>query len=194
MKTKTVIEGKCSKGLIFAQWVFLEAVILLVWLYVSSPDLGDFRLFMQRLASGMAAGLLNGFGVEIGREGSTLFSRVPGREFYLDVADVCNGVRSLFAMMVVTAGHAYLLLNTTLQRLTLLACSIPIAILGNVFRILSVCLVAHRFGQERATGFYHDGSGYVFFLIGLFAMFCAAGVIEASASWLQKKATNTFLK
>ena len=37
-------------------------------------------------------------------------------------------------------------------------------------RIMSICVVAAWFGQQAATGYYHDYSGYVVFLVGVLLM------------------------
>ena len=58
--------------------------------------------------------------------------------FAIDVADPCSGLRSLFALMALTAGYAYFTQPTWLRRGILFAASVPIAILGNVARILSI--------------------------------------------------------
>ena len=42
--------------------------------------------------------------------------------------------------------------------------------IGNMVRIMSICVVAAWFGQQVATGYYHDYSGYVVFLVGVLLM------------------------
>ena len=46
----------------------------------------------------------------------------------------------------------------------------PLAFLGNLARIMSIALVAHWLGQEKALGFYHDYSGYVVFGVAVLLM------------------------
>jgi len=125
---------------------------------------------LRIFASSLSVALLNGFGLQVIQSGTALISLLPGAEFNVDVADPCSGIRSLFAMMALTAAYAHFSQRTPLQKWALFACSIPLAVFGNVMRILSICVVAHFFGQDVATGFYHDYSGYVVFLAGVALM------------------------
>jgi exosortase len=129
-----------------------------------------FTIHLRILASTLSVALLNGFGLHVIQSGTALISRLAGAEFNVDVADPCSGIRSLFAMMALSAAYAYFSQRTPLQKWALFACSIPLAVVGNVLRILSICVVARFFGQEVATGFYHDYSGYVVFLVGVTLM------------------------
>jgi hypothetical protein len=61
-----------------------------------------------------------------------------------------------------------------------------------VFRIFSICLVARFFGQKIATGFYHDYSGFIIFVIGVFLMFEAGRGVHKLDRWLRKKCPRLF--
>lgn len=145
-----------------------------------------FTIHLRILASSLATGILNGFGLSIERSGTALFSRVAGSEFSVDVADPCSGIRSLFAMMSLTAAYAYFTQKTLMRKWALFACSIPLAMIGNIFRIFSICLVATWFGQDVATGFYHDYSGYVVFLVGVLLMIQTGTLIEKGGKALTR--------
>lgn len=132
-------------------------------------------IHLRMLAVAIAHGVLQGCGVEVVREGTMLFS--PTGSFSIDVAEPCSGMRSLFAMMALTAGYAYFTQPTWVRRGLLFALSIPIAIVGNVSRILSIVLIAATCSSDFATGFYHDYSGYVVFLVAVFLMVAAGGFI-----------------
>ena len=148
----------------------------LVFIIPVASYLDFFTIHLRILVSTLAAAILNGFGVSVEQSGTALFSRVPGAEFSVDVADPCSGLRSLFAMMALTGAYAFFTQKTLAQKWALFACSIPLAMIGNIFRILSICLVATWFGQNVAMGFYHDYSGYVVFLVGV-AVMIEAGVL-----------------
>jgi exosortase/archaeosortase family protein len=72
--------------------------------------------------------------------------------------------------MALTAGYAYFTQPTWPRRGILFAASVPIAILGNVARILSIVLVANYASSDFATGFYHDYSGFVVFAVAILLM------------------------
>ena len=137
-----------------------------------------FTIHLRILTSSLATGLLNGVGVAVERSGTALFSRVPGAEFNVDVADPCSGIRSLFAMMALTAAYAFFTQKTLAKKWALFVCSLPIAMIGNMVRIMSICLVATWFGQDVATGYYHDYSGYVVFLVGVMLMIQTGELIQ----------------
>ena len=132
-------------------------------------------IHLRMLAVSIAYGVLQGCGVDIVREGTMLVS--PTGAFSIDVAEPCSGMRSLFAMMALTAGYAYFTQPTWFRRGLLFACSIPLAIAGNVARILSIVAIAATCSSDFATGFYHDYSGYVVFLVSVFLMVVAGGLI-----------------
>jgi exosortase len=153
------------------------AMFLLFTVPISS-FLDFFTIHLRIFSTVMATGLLNGFGVAVERSGTALFSHVPGGTFNVDVADPCSGIRSLFAMMALTAAYAYFTQKEAWRKWVLFACSLPIAMIGNMMRIMSICVVAVWFGQEAATGYYHDYSGFVIFVVGVCLMFQAGEWIK----------------
>ena len=136
-------------------------------------------IHLRMLAVSIAYGVLQGCGVDIVREGTMLVS--PTGAFSIDVAEPCSGMRSLFAMMALTAGYAYFTQPTWIRRGLLFALSIPIAVIGNVSRIISIVAIAATCSSDFATGFYHDYSGYVVFLVAVFLMVVTGGLITKGA-------------
>lgn len=122
--------------------------------------------------------LLNGLGVPVERSGSAIRSLAAGG-FNFDVADPCSGLRSLLAMTALMAVYAYWTQHTLLRKWLLFLFSVPIAIVGNIVRIVTIALVAQAFGQEIAVGLYHDYSGYIFFSISIFLMIAIGGLLNA---------------
>ena len=57
----------------------------------------------------------------------------------------------------------------------------PLAIAGNVTRILSICLVAAWGNADFATGFYHDYSGYIVFVVAIALMVACGEVVTRVA-------------
>ena len=136
-------------------------------------------IHLRLLAVSIAQGALQGCGVEIVREGTMLLS--PTGAFSIDVAEPCSGMRSLFAMMALTAAYSYFTQPTWFRRGLLFVLAIPIAVLGNVSRILSIVAIAATCSSDFATGFYHDYSGYVVFLVAVFLMVVTGGLITKGA-------------
>lgn len=153
------------------------AAYLLFTVPVSSY-LDFFTIHLRIFSTTLATALLNGVGVIVERSGTALFSRVPGAEFNVDVADPCSGIRSLFAMMALMTIYAFVTQRESWKKWVLFACSIPVAMLANMVRVMSICLVATWFGQKVATGYYHDYSGFATFLAGVLLMLQLSEVLK----------------
>ena len=154
-------------GAAFARLTLFPAAFLLFTVPLSFLDI--FTVKLRFLTSSLAAGLLNGIGIPVVRSGTGLHC-LAGEGFNLDIADPCSGLRSIFALSALTAAYAYVTQKTLLKKWILFLCAVPVAVLGNLVRIFSIAVVAKFCGQEVATGFYHDYSGYIVFLVGILAV------------------------
>lgn len=132
-------------------------------------------IHLRLLAVTIAEHALLGFGADVVRQGTMLGARDGA--FLIDVADPCSGLRSLFAMMALTAGYAYFTQPTWLRRAVLFCFSIPIAIIGNIVRILSIAFLAAFTSQDFALGFYHDYSGYAVFAVAILLMLATGSLM-----------------
>ena len=128
-----------------------------------------FTVRLRLLTSMFSEFLLNGIGIPVRRVGTGLHC-LSGEGFALDVADPCSGLRSIFAMAAMTAAYAHLTLRENWRRWLLFFCAVPLAVIGNMARIFTIALVAMFFGQAVGTGFYHDYSGYLVFIVGTLLM------------------------
>jgi exosortase len=134
---------------------------------------------LRIFATACSTTLLNGLGIAAERSGSAIYSAAGGG-FEFDVADPCSGLRSLMAMTALTAVYSYFTQPTALKKWILFACSIPLAIAGNIARVTTVGLVAEAFGQELATGIYHDYSGYIVFAVAIGLMVAVGGLLNVN--------------
>ncbi|MDR0993478.1 MAG: exosortase/archaeosortase family protein [Verrucomicrobiota bacterium] len=121
---------------------------------------------LRLFATHVSAGFLNGIGIEVVRVGSGLFSP-DNSKFSFNVAPECSGLRSLLAMTALIAFYSWYSQKTLAKKWILFLCSIPIAIVANICRIVLVVLIGAFFGQETAMGLWHDYSGYPIFLISI---------------------------
>ena len=154
-----------------AKTVMFPALFLLFCIPLAT-FLDVVTVHLRLLASGTAYGILHGVGADVVRQG-TMISAIDG-SFAIDVAEPCSGLRSIFALMALTAAYSYLTQKTWAGKILLFALSVPIAVLGNVARILTICMVGTWASGDFATGFYHDYSGYVVFVVAI-ALMVAAG-------------------
>ena len=161
---------RCAKVFLFPAAYLLFCIPLATFL--------DFvTIHLRYLAGATSLAVLNGIGLEAVREGTAVISR-GAHPFAVDIAEPCSGLRSLFALMALTAGYAYFNQSSWLRRGILFACSIPLAIAGNVARIVSICVIASCSDPQFATGFYHDYSGYIVFIVAIALMVLAGELLD----------------
>lgn len=121
---------------------------------------------LQSIATSMSHTMLGNMGIECQRVGTQLMSPY----FQLNVEAPCSGLRSLLAMTALTAVYAYFTQVTFTKKWLLFLFSIPIAVAGNIGRIISIALVSITAGQKFGTGLHHDWSGYVLFTVSISLM------------------------
>lgn len=138
----------------------------------------NLRLF----AVAVASAIMRGVGFDIVRQGTMIVS--AHGDFAIDVAAPCSGLRSLFAMLALSAGYAYFALPSWPRRALLVVLAVPIAIAGNVARILSIAVIGVAASPDFAVGFYHDYSGYVVFLVAIMLMLATVSLI---ARWPRRR-------
>jgi exosortase len=142
---------------------------------------------LQQAATAIAYHMLNGIGIECERVGTQLISPY----FQLNVEAPCSGLRSLLAMTALTAVYAYFTQKTFIKKWLLFGLSIPIAVAGNIGRIISIALVSIVSGQKLGAGLYHDWSGYVLFTVAISLMVATSKLLnldykELYIEWKQR--------
>ena len=120
---------------------------------------------LRQAASTISALILNGINLPVTRIGTAIHSATGS--FALDVADPCSGIRSMLALLALGAAFARLAQLKPMGKALLFASSVPIALIGNVVRIVSLALVAELWGSELALGTYHDTSAYIVFAVAV---------------------------
>ena len=156
---------------------FVFPAIFLLFTVPMTSYLDAVTIHLRLFASSTAFVLLRGFGINVVQQGTMIVSE-GAHPFAVDVAEPCSGLRSIVALMALTAAYAWYTQPTWRRRTALFACSVPLAILGNVVRILSICLVAASANADFALGFYHDYSGYVVFIVAIACMVACGEVVS----------------
>lgn len=121
---------------------------------------------LQMIATTLSHSILNGIDIECQRVGTQLISP----HFQLNVEAPCSGLRSLLAMTALTAVYAYFTQKSFVKKWALFLFSIPIAVAGNIGRIISIAVVSITAGQQFGAGLHHDWSGYVLFAVAISLM------------------------
>lgn len=126
----------------------------------------NFRLKM--MAAGWGVRLANVLGVLAERSGNKVF--LAGDK-QLIIANVCNGLRTLISLLAFGAIYAYVCKLRGVWRLGLFAMSVPVAVVSNALRIVSLIVVADLWTVDAAVGAYHDISGLFIYGIAFLLMF-----------------------
>ena len=77
----------------------------------------------------------------------------------LSVAEGCNGLRFLMALVTLAAAFAQASQRTTGRRLLLVAVAVPLAVVANGLRVSALCLAAYQMGPQAAAGLTHYSIG-----------------------------------
>lgn len=119
------------------------------------------RMMVARATAGFSTGVL---GIEVVREGSQIFS--PSRSFNYDVAPACSGIRSLISLLALTTIYGFVSFRAAWKRGLMVLVAVPLAVFGNVVRVVAVIVVADAFGQD-AGAFVEQRLGFVTFAVAL---------------------------
>ena len=158
-------------------WFPLAFLVFMVPLpEVTIADL-NFRLKMYSAALGVNAA--SAIGVIVERVGNRV---ILTEDKSLVVANVCNGLRTLVSLLAFGALYAYVSRLRGAWRLVLLAATIPIAVIANSTRIVSLIVVADIWNPQVATGKFHDASGILIFVMAFGLMFG----LERAILWIRR--------
>lgn len=173
-----------------ARWLLFPCTYLFLSIPLNFIDsmTAPLRLF----ATAVSAGILNGFGLEVQRVGSGLFS-AAGNAFSFNVAPECSGLRSLLAMTALMGFYAWYSQKTVAKKWILFLCSVPVAVIANICRVILVVVVAAFWGQETAMGLWHDYSGYPIFLISILLMLALDRLLNMDYRTAWTRLKNHFL-
>lgn len=119
--------------------------------------------FLQVESANLSEAMFSMLGVPVLRSGFLL--TIPG--VTVEVAKECSGINSSIALLIITLLVAHETLNTTWRRVLLVTMIIPLSIVKNAIRIVTLTMLATRVDPSFLSGRLHQEGGFVFFLITL---------------------------
>ncbi len=196
-----MLGGKRWMSVLFFAWLFL----IFAWPFFPLDHLMAAQLKIPTAQA--AAMLLRLLGVDTVRNGSVLESGADlvtglaqGARFKLEVSDSCSGMRSLYSLIMVSALYGHIALRRTAPKLVLFLSAVPMAVFGNVVRLLMLAYGSLWFGSEFAVGHqngdhleesaFHLLAGFVVFGVALGGMFALATLMEGK-HWNKAKLKKT---
>lgn len=116
---------------------------------LTEPITFPLRLLVSKLVAFICHDVL---AMDVLRAGTRLFNSAnlgdPSKHFEYDVAAACSGIRSLMAITAIAIIYAFTVFRSWTCRGVLIASAIPLAVIGNTFRMLVIVLAAETWGSE----------------------------------------------
>ena len=112
------------------------------------------RLFATSITGGVANTIL---GIEVIARGTLIYD--PSGSYQYEVAAACGGLRSLTAVLALCTIYAFMNFDRYRNRLILILAAFPLAIVGNITRLIGLIIVSSAFGKETGA-MVHDNTWF----------------------------------
>ena len=166
---------RVAKILIFPLFFF--------WLAIPIPSFQQATTHLQLLATSLTFHGSSLFGVDTKVMGTTILP-VKGDWDPLEIASGCSGIRSLMALLMISAAWAYVAKIRIWQKILLFLSAVPLAIAGNALRLISIFVIAEYGDADWARGTWHDWSGLLlFYPFSLFLLLVLHSLFEGGLPW-----------
>jgi exosortase len=157
------------------------------WLAIPLPGFQQTTTGLQHLAALLAHHGSALCGVQTVVKGTDILP-VTGNWEPLSIAGGCSGIRSLMALLMISAAWAYVANIAIWKKALLFFAAVPLAILGNALRVTSIFVIAEHGNAKWARETWHDWSGLVlFYPISLFLLLCLHALLEGGLPWKSAK-------
>jgi exosortase len=171
-------------GLMGLAWgrAWLRHSLFPFWLFVFCIPLGlrgqVITFPLQQLVSWLTEKCAHGLGIDVIRVGTQLFD--PSGTYQYEVAAACSGIHSLVAVFLIATVYGCVAFQSLPKRIILMALAFPLAVLGNLLRMMLIIVTA-TFGGQSAGNYVHENS--ITSLVPYLPVF--AGLFLAGR-WLEK--------
>ena len=145
--------------------------------------LNSVRLELKGYATVLSADVLGLFGVDASPQGNVLLAEGAR----LEVADACSGIRSLVAIIATATLFAYLFRAGFLRGSILVATAIPVTILINVLRIVTVAVSLIFLDVDLTAGAPHEALGFIVFGLSILALYASWAFYQWLFHWTPEK-------
>ncbi len=167
--------GQVAKLLAFPLFFF--------WLAIPLPGFQQATSQLQLVATSLAHHGAGWCGVETYTQGTDILP-VKGNWTPLSIAGGCSGIRSLMALLMISATWAYIARIALWKKALLFLSAVPLAILGNALRVTSIFVIAEYGNAQWARETWHDWSGLLlFYPFSLALLLCLHTLLEGGLPW-----------
>jgi exosortase len=155
----------------------LFPLLFLVFMIPIPKALLDGATLLLKTGSTVGADVLFGLsGTPYHRQGFT-FS-LP--TLVIEVGDECSGIRSSIALLLTTLLAGHRLLTSPWKKTLLVLAAVPVAVIKNAVRIVTLTLLAAHVDPGFLTGQLHHEGGIVFYLLALVILAPVLAVLRRS--------------
>lgn len=171
-----------AMGVAFIRRHWVALVFLVFMIPMPSGVEYALEVFFQNASAEAAHWFFQLTGTTVLRTGRTF--ELPG--LTIEVAQECSGIRSSYVLFMVSIVAGQILLQRSWTRWALTLFVIPLGILRNAFRILTISLLTIHWDPGVIHGPLHHRGGPVFFAISLIPFFGVLWVLK----WAERKAQS----
>jgi len=118
------------------------------------------RLLVSQLVAFVSHYIL---AIDINVRGNVLID--PSGHYQYEIAAACSGIRSLIATIAFSVVLGFTSFKQPWKRAVMIISSFPLAVLGNLVRMLFIVIAAEMGGQEWGSYVHEGGPGGVFSLL-----------------------------
>lgn len=126
---------------------------LLVFCIPVASIAGPITFPMRMLVCKIVPALSDIIGIDVARDGTRLFSAT--HHYQYEVAAACSGIHSLVAILCIATVYGFVTFPENWKRILLVASAFPLAIMGNVARMMLIVVAAEVSGQSGGD-FVHE--------------------------------------
>lgn len=148
------------KGKDTLRYYAFPVAFLLFMVPIPGFILETFTYVLKEYLSSLTVALLYHVGYPIANSGVI----IQIGHYQLQVADACSGLHSLISLTALGLVYLYLHPTTRLLNLIMLSLIFPIALAGNLIRIILITLITYHFGDITGN-MLHDYMGFILFIL-----------------------------
>jgi exosortase len=154
-------------------WRFAVASLFPFGLLVFCVPVGTISdpitVLLRRISTDIAVAVVRyGLGIHVLQTGVQIMD--PKGAYAYEVVAACSGIRSLVTLLALTTIYGFMTFVTGWKRALMVGLALPLALAGNVVRLVAIILAAEAFGH-RAGEWVHEGMGFVTFVLALWLLF-----------------------
>ncbi|MEO8723318.1 MAG: exosortase V [Sphingobium sp.] len=139
---------------------------------------------LRTFVSWVSTSGLHALGFPIEREGITLYIA----QYQLLVEDACSGMNSIIGLTAISLFYIYITHRASWRYSAFLMLFIlPIAVIANIIRIVTLVLLTYYYGDAVAQGFLHMTAGVVLFALALGLVFLLDMVMMRVIGWWRER-------